>query len=220
MPAAKYIHQLTERIETALKAARVNEESVQRRNKNYYDRQCSERHLEVGDLALILMPTDSNKLTATWQGPYRVVTVGENNNYVLDVKGRQALLHINTLRKYIQGDDNDRTVTVNMIITGDDDLRAEAAGETSETTSRQKGGQRYAMGEQLTANQRETINGLVHSYPDVFKETALPSRKATNDNEYLIIIPHSRQNEVIRFSQGNQTQQTVWNRAPTQVWGG
>ena len=50
--------------------------------------------------------------------------------------------------------------------------------------------------------------------------TALPSRKATNDNEYLIIIPNSRQNEVIRFSQGNQTQQTVWNRSMTQVWGG
>jgi len=51
MPAAKYIQQLSERIETALKAARVNVETVQRRNKDNYDKQCSERHLEIGDLA-------------------------------------------------------------------------------------------------------------------------------------------------------------------------
>ena len=58
-----------------------------------------------------------------------------------------------------------------MIITGDDDLRAEATGETGETTSQQQGRQRYAMGEQLTVHQRETINGLLDSYPDVFTET-------------------------------------------------
>ena len=90
MPAAKYIQQLSDRIETALKTARENVEDAQRRNKEYYDRQCSERQLEPGDLALILMPTDNVKLTATWQGPYRVVRRCENNNYVLDVDGRHA----------------------------------------------------------------------------------------------------------------------------------
>ena len=76
------------------------------------------------------------------------------------------------------------------------------------------------MGEQLTAHQQATINGLLDSYPDVFTETALPSSMAKTENEYLLIVPNSRQNEVIRCAQGNQTRHTVWNRSPTQVWGG
>jgi len=170
MPAAKYIQQLNERIETALKAARENVQHAQQRNKDYYDKQSSERCLESGDLALILMPTDNNKLTATWQGPYRVIRRGDNNNYILDVDGRQAMLHINALRKYHQDDDNDdQAETVNLIISGDTDLRAEAAGETDEAI-KQQADERYAIGEQLTDDQRAMIKGLLDSFPDIFTE--------------------------------------------------
>ena len=170
MPAAKYIQQLSERIETALKAAGQNVRDAQQRNKHYYDKQSSERFLEPGDLALILLPTDNIKLTARWQGPYTVLRRGENNNYVLDVNGRQATLHINALRKYHQGDgDNEPTETVNVIINCDADLRAEAAGETDEDI-KQRGGERFAIGEQLTADQRTAIKVLLQGYPEVFTD--------------------------------------------------
>ena len=80
-------------------------------------------------------------------------------------------MHINALRKYNQGDDIEQAETINMIINDDGtDLRAQAVGETGETTVNQQGAERYAIGEQLTADQRAVINDLLDSYPDVFTQ--------------------------------------------------
>ena len=73
---------------------------AQKRNKANYDKQSTVRCLKPHQKALIIMPTHGSKLFARWGGPYTVLKKCRNNNYILDVNGREALLHMNTLRKY------------------------------------------------------------------------------------------------------------------------
>ena len=49
-----------------------------------------------------LLPTSSSKIKAKWSGPFPLVEVLSNNNYKLDVGGRQGVLHINQLRKFAE----------------------------------------------------------------------------------------------------------------------
>jgi len=100
LPVAKYVEQLGERISDALKAAGVNMEQTQHRNKTNFDRQSTVRNLEPGDDVLVLMPSHSSKFLARWGGPHKVVQKHPDNNYVVDINGRNAILHINALRRY------------------------------------------------------------------------------------------------------------------------
>ena len=69
--------------------------------KRYYDRNKRSRTLKVGDKALILLPTDHNKLLMQWKGPYSVIAKVNDLDYKLDVKGKSKTYHINLLKRYL-----------------------------------------------------------------------------------------------------------------------
>jgi len=94
------VEQLGERISDALKAAGINLERIQEKNKTNFDRQSTVRNLKPGDDVLILMPTHNTKLLARWIGPHKVIQKRSDNNYVVDINGRNAILHINAQRRY------------------------------------------------------------------------------------------------------------------------
>jgi len=100
LPAAEYVRQLGERIADALKAAKESSEQVQQRNKANYDRQSTVRSLSPGENVLVLMLSHSTKFLARWLGPYKVIEKCADNNYIIDINGRHAFLHINALRRY------------------------------------------------------------------------------------------------------------------------
>ena len=59
--------------------------------------------LKTGDHVLVLLPTDTNKLLAQWQGPYRVLERHGQVDYVIDMHGRKKrhqTFHINMLKKW------------------------------------------------------------------------------------------------------------------------
>ena len=76
------------------------------------------------------MPTHANKMIARWCGPYTVVKEYPDNNYVRNIRGREALFHMNALRCYETDGDEDhsvdstnategtRTFPVSIVITG------------------------------------------------------------------------------------------------------
>jgi len=71
-------HCLGERIEETYQLAQEEIAKVQKRNQTYYNRRVRERKLNIGDSVLLLLPTENNKLTLAWRGPYKVVEkVGE-----------------------------------------------------------------------------------------------------------------------------------------------
>ena len=55
--------------------ARSNLQAGQSTQKEWYDRTARERPFQLGDQALILLPTTANKLAAEWQGPYHIVKI-------------------------------------------------------------------------------------------------------------------------------------------------
>ncbi|XP_069950332.1 uncharacterized protein [Cherax quadricarinatus] len=68
--------------------------------KTYFDHKSSKRKFNIGDEVLVLLPDKSNKLLITWHGPYKVVKVCNKVDYLLDVKGKGRMYHVNILKQY------------------------------------------------------------------------------------------------------------------------
>ena len=72
---------LRETLEEMSELVGKNVEGAQKCQKNWYDRNARERELLSGEEVLVLLPTSSNKLSAQWQGPYRVLSRVSGVNY-------------------------------------------------------------------------------------------------------------------------------------------
>ena len=58
----QYALKLRERLEETTKAAKEELEKSQRKQKRFFDRRAKGRHFVQGELVLVLLPTDINKL--------------------------------------------------------------------------------------------------------------------------------------------------------------
>ena len=96
----QYVLELRERSEDTLKISQEELRKSQMRYKKYFDRKTKSRKYQPGEKALILLPTDSNKLLMQWRGPYEIEDVVRNNDYKVDKKVK--IYHVNMLKKYIQ----------------------------------------------------------------------------------------------------------------------
>ena len=54
-----------------------------------------------GDKALVLLPTDHNKLLMQWKGPFEVSAVVGLNDYRVRVKGKERVSHANLLKSIL-----------------------------------------------------------------------------------------------------------------------
>jgi hypothetical protein len=74
----------------------------QSKMKVWYDRNTRKRYFSPGDEVLVLLPTESSKMTATWKGPFRIVRKLSDVNYQVNVGARRGLVtyHINLLKRY------------------------------------------------------------------------------------------------------------------------
>ena len=196
LPAAQYVEQLGERIADALKAAGLNATKMHERNQVYFDRQATVRSLKPGDDVLVLRPTHDAKLLMRWAGPFKVLQKCEDNNYVIDMNGRQTLSHINALRRYwteapdgrddlvITDQDQDvpneslttseQAVIIPVIITERDDASEPPSdsdiNDPTTTPSGNAGVADVKMGDQLSADQKRELAHVVKRYPDVFTD--------------------------------------------------
>jgi len=195
MPVSRYLETLSQRIRAGLKAASQNTRTSQLRNKALYDKRSTVRSLEPGQDVLVLMPSHPSKIRARWCGPYKTLRKLPNNNYVLDIDGREAFLHINMLRRYETQTDEyqnvpnqvqterSQAVTISVVVDGRTDALQEAmdgAGEptdqpgsvdefmTGDQTAPHAGVDQVTICEQLTAPQQETIKRLVDEFSDLF----------------------------------------------------
>ena len=69
----QYVIELWDRLESTLAIAPDNLSKMSRKYKRHYDQKAGKRQLKVSDKALVLLPTDKNKLLMGWKGPYEVV---------------------------------------------------------------------------------------------------------------------------------------------------
>jgi len=97
--AYQYVLDICEKIEETCQLAQEEVAKVQKRNQIYYNRRGRKRKLNVGDKVLLLLPTENNKLTLAWRGPYEVVeTVGEVDCRIRVTPDKVKSYHIDMLK--------------------------------------------------------------------------------------------------------------------------
>ena len=98
----QYVLDLRSKIQDTCEIARSELKRVQVQNKKYFDKRAKHRSLALGDLALLLLPMETNKMELHWKGPYRVVQVIGDYDYKIELEGgKLKTFHINMLKKYV-----------------------------------------------------------------------------------------------------------------------
>ena len=104
-----HVLEIRRRLAMMQKAVQEHTTKMQRTQKRLYDVHSSKRRLEVGDKALVLLPTPGSKLEVCWQGPFKVTKVlNDGLNYELDTgktHKQHRTYHINLLSKWQSRDE-------------------------------------------------------------------------------------------------------------------
>ena len=98
----QYVLELRNRLEDTCQLARESLRAAQGRQKHFYDKKAKNRHFQVGQKVLVLLPTDNNKLTLQWRGPFEVKEVVNRMDYKVEVKGKIKVYRANLLKRYYE----------------------------------------------------------------------------------------------------------------------
>ena len=85
--AYEYVIDLQKRLEAMCNTTREELAKLQEIMKTYFDRSARDKKLMPGDRALVLLPTENNKLQMKWKGPFFVKRKAGQNTYYLDING-------------------------------------------------------------------------------------------------------------------------------------
>ena len=96
----QYVIELRDRLEEASDLAQETAKMKASSYKSYFDKKTSKRSFKINDEVLLLQHDSSNKLLMRWKGPFKIVEVRSNINYVIDMNGTKKLYHINMLKRY------------------------------------------------------------------------------------------------------------------------
>ena len=115
---AQYMTELRERLDVGLDLADEVSKEQQDKYVSQHNKLARDKKFVVGDLVWILLPSSTNKLVSSWQGPATVVAVVSTHSYrvALD-NGAVRTLHANDLRKYIS-----RVNSVGVVFQDDEDF--------------------------------------------------------------------------------------------------
>ena len=107
----------------------------------------------------MLLPTSSHKLSAQWQGPYKVEKRVGKVNYVIDMHDhhkRKRVFHINMLREFHSSPSS------TACWTEEQDRGADELGVEEDTDAE------VQMGEQLSEVQRQELRALLNEFRTLF----------------------------------------------------
>lgn len=169
----QYVLDLRERIEKTCELACQELNKSAKRYKKYYDRKAKARILQPGDEALLLLPTDNNKLLLQWKGPFKVLNRVGKCDYSIDVNGKPRTFHINMLQQYfrsmnddIELDSKTSDIVGSMVLTETD-----AEQETIPLPPGDK--ETYLdvkFADNLSSEQLIQVQDLIAEYKDIFTD--------------------------------------------------
>ncbi|KAL8567138.1 hypothetical protein ACOMHN_033040 [Nucella lapillus] len=99
-PLYKYIFDLQNILAETSEIAKENSIVSSVRGKRYFDRKAKQRFFQVGDQVLVLLPSATNKLLASWLGPFPITQI-MHPDYKILMKGKVKVFHANMLKKYV-----------------------------------------------------------------------------------------------------------------------
>lgn len=98
--ACDYLKDLNERLRISRDTALRNIETMKEKAKERYDRQIKNiAQYRIGSQVMLRVPNPNN-LDSKWDGPYQVIRVGFNENYLIRKSNRTQLVHANRLRPF------------------------------------------------------------------------------------------------------------------------
>jgi len=77
----EYVLDLKERLQSTCELAQIELQKSQIRQKKYYDRKTKIRTFEKGNVVLVLLPTNSNKLLLQWKGSFEILEKVRGDDY-------------------------------------------------------------------------------------------------------------------------------------------
>ncbi|XP_063584731.1 uncharacterized protein LOC134762284 [Penaeus indicus] len=179
----QYVLDLRSRLEETAKLAAEQAEISSRNYKTYYDLKAKSRKLDIGDDVLVLLPSSSNKLVMQWLGPYPVVECkGNGVDYVIRIRGKNRLFHINMLKKYFRRDGFKRKgETVQICVVEDEDN----CGNNCEPVYLETNSEcNINIGSELSESQIDDLKVIMNEFSDVL--TDKPG--LTNTIEHVIRV--------------------------------
>ena len=166
----QYVLELQNRLQDTCEVAKQELNKAQGRQKHYYDVKSRERKFRVGDKALVLLPTDGNKLLMQWKGPFEITECRNDNNYRVQLEGRTKLFHAYMLKKYIERKKADDELEVMGAAVIEDSQEVET-GEISKFVYQQKETfQNVNINPQLSSDQKQEVIDLLSKFQDVFTD--------------------------------------------------
>ena len=161
-----HVLDIRKRLATMQQVVQENMEKAQGKQKRLHDLHSSGRQLEVGDKALVLLPTPGSKLEVKWQGPYTVTKVLEGGlNYELDTgktRKQHRVYHINLLNKWQSRDEQAALVLPEF---PDMSLPHESNVPPIDNDETWKD---VVISDEVSKSQNLQVNVLLEQYSDVF----------------------------------------------------
>ena len=96
--------------------AKKSLEEAQGVYKNYYDKKSRNRLFHVGQKVLVLLPTEHNKSTLQWKGPYEIIDVINEMDFKINVGGKTKIYHANLLKRYFERQEEDTNQTAGIAV--------------------------------------------------------------------------------------------------------
>ena len=110
-----WVEKLNDRVELAREVGRQRMVEEVEERKALYDKKLAVREFSVNDLVWTRLPGLDHKLKEAWSGPWEVVERLNQVNYqvkLVNGKGKVRVVHVNTLKCYVERDEPVRRLTV------------------------------------------------------------------------------------------------------------
>ena len=164
MSIVSHVVQIREMMEKMKDVVHENLEQVRNRQKRWYDQHARLQEFSVGDFVGVLIPVQSNKLFAQWQGPFEVVKKLGMVTYQVDTLkrvNRYRTYHVNLL-KWWELPDSTTGFMEEVLDDGNTDTILCWKGKEDGRTD-------LKYGNELTPTRRKDVEELVREkFSDVF----------------------------------------------------
>ncbi|KAL5009600.1 hypothetical protein ScPMuIL_011905 [Solemya velum] len=173
-----YILEVRERLSTMSEMAKIRAEDEKQKQKFYYDRKARSRKLVVGQKALVLLPTNSNKLLAQWKGPFTVEEQTGPVDYRIKIRGKSKVFHVNMLKPWFEREvidqKKDILAAVELLCALGDERDDEQDEICNPLLVPKETFEDIKVGPDLTVDQLEEVKHICSNYPHVLVD--IPGR--------------------------------------------
>ena len=166
----QYVLDLKERLETTCKLAHEELRKSGERYRKYYDKGSKESKLKVGDKALILLPTDNNKLLMHWKGPYVVTHKQSDKDFTLDINGKTKTFHANMLKKYVEREIKADEVKIGASLMVEQPKMQTEDNSELLTFPTDESDEKATIASTLNKEERERIHEVLQTYEHVVRD--------------------------------------------------